>query len=160
MNHLEYSSILCCSCCCPFPFVPRFARWRLPERQVFPPHYTGNICISVYRLNIHEGSGVRKIREADTGTLWTYCPFLPFYALPLLLSFLFFPHPPLIFVSLVVCTMASLLPRQPRGLTWDSRNSQGDERETASALLAFLAPLSPFSPLFSSFVAARVSRSY
>lgn len=94
-------------------------RWRLAERQVFLPHYTGNICISVYRLNIHEGSGVRKIRKADTGILWTCCPFLPFYALS---SPSFFTHPPLIFVSALVCTTASPLP-YPMRLTSDSRNS-------------------------------------
>jgi len=36
-------------------FVPRSGCVRVIEG--FPPHYTGNICISAYRLNIHEALG-------------------------------------------------------------------------------------------------------
>lgn len=57
MNHLEYSSTP------PLPFLiagslsfrSRFRPAADARAASFPPHYTGNICISVYRLNIHEG---------------------------------------------------------------------------------------------------------
>lgn len=100
MNHLKYSST---------PLLPFLIAGSLSFRSrfrpvagtaSFPPHYTGNICISVYRLNIHEGFRCRvdsrgRYRQSLTRVS---LPLLPFYALHSSLFFLLlllpsFSHP-------------------------------------------------------------------
>lgn len=80
MNHLKYSLYLSSALpYCRFPFIPL----PIPPSggdgwaASFPPHYTGNICISVYRLNIHEGFRCRVDSRGRYRQSLTSLPPLP-----------------------------------------------------------------------------------
>lgn len=135
MNHLEYFSTP------PLPFLiagslsfrSRFRPAADARAASFPPHYTGNICISVYRLNIHEGVPVsgRFARQIQGESYELPFALLLFsHSTPSSLAS-FFLFPPSILVSPASAplrTTGSPVFRIRRGLT--SRTAKGDGRET------------------------------